>query len=221
MKIVFVLLLLTCSCAGTAYNKAQSPTSISHKANIQGFLGVLSLEEQDYQVDPVFADDVGSDLDKLPTLGFALQKPLGGERIQLGIEGGMSAAWERDTAAFDTGGGVIVVGDNDLFLSEAFIGVYASILLGQKARIYAGAGPMLQYASAELEFEDGGTLEQLEESGVGGGAYARIGIEYEFSPGSSAGFFIRHVEATVDLDGDIGDVDLEGTHIVFAVTTSF
>ena len=96
--------------------------------------------------------------------------------------------------------------------------MHVSIPLGSKARTYAGTGPVLQYASAELEFEDGGTFRQVEESGFGGGDYGRIGFEWELWTGGHIGVFVRRVEATVELDDLAEDVDLETTQVVLAFT---
>ena len=135
---------------------------------MQGFFGVTEFQKVSVDLPGGgHIDGDKGDLDQLPLLGGGAQWKLGGDRIDWGLEGLMSFAWRSDATAFVVGGGGAAVAvDTDLLIFELFGGPFASTFLGDKVRVYGGAGPLLQWASFDQDVGDGG-------SGFGSGVYAR------------------------------------------------
>ena len=79
---------------------------------------------------------------------------------------------------------------------------------------YAGAGPLLQFANYDQEF--GGTSDNG--SGFGFGGYARTGLELVLGSGAMVGIGARWSNSTVDLDGGLGDLEIEGTQLMLTVS---
>lgn len=222
MRFPCILLLACTSCAATQQDSFEwNPEEPERKSSIQGFMGVMELDDQRYDLPPGLGEYADSEIGTMPALGFAVQRKVAGERLQFGIEGGVTVGFERDTAAFNVGNSVIIVGNNNLILGDAFLGMYAALLLGDGARIYAGAGPLLQYADVELEFDDGGSNSRLDQSGFGWGAYGRVGIEFDFGGGQRIGFFMRRLESSVDIGDDLGETDFKATQAFFTLSQMF
>ena len=97
---------------------------------IQGLIGVTNFEEIDLDDSSVGGSDSAEiDLDVLPALGFALQKPINdsSNKFDIGIEGGMSIGWDTENIAFRSGGGGAVVAIRaDLIFFDIFGGAYVS-----------------------------------------------------------------------------------------------
>ncbi len=68
------------------------------------------------------------------------------------------------------------------------------------------------------QYEESSVLDDGSNSGFGLGVYARTGLEFAVSPNSLVGFGVRWSDATVDLGGDDGDLDVRGVQL--AVTFS-
>src|SRR6185436_15697759 len=120
------------------------------------------------------------------------------------------------------GGSVVVVADNDIFLFDFFGGPFFDLMLGQRTRVYVGAGPLLQWGSVDLDWNQPiqGHVHSSD-SGFGVGWYARTGIEFAMRPGLQIGFGIRWVDSYLDLSGDIDRLDFEGEQYYLTVTESF
>ena len=81
---------------------------------IQGMLGVTDIDEEEVDLDDSLGAEVDSISQTLPLLGAAVQYPVwGGERFQLGFEGGSTIAWDRDTTRVFLGNGTVVVRDSE------------------------------------------------------------------------------------------------------------
>jgi opacity protein-like surface antigen len=121
----------------------------------------------------------------------------------------------------------VVVVDNRLVLTDLFIGGFVSTDLSRKARIYAGAGPMLLvgYYKIENEEEDTTTSTFIEEdeteSAVGAGLYARAGIEFRVSENTMLGLGIRAFRSDLDFEDTVGRVDVEGVQAMLTYTMRF
>lgn len=180
---------------------------------MQGFLGVSSYEHVSVEGGDVDGDE--GELDTLPLIGGGGQWKVGGRHIDWGVEGMLSFAGRADAEAFAVGGGGAVVAvDVDLLLFELYGGPFASVFLGDKLRLYGAAGPMLEWADYEQEtdgFPDDG-------SGFGGGWYARTGFEYALPSWTLIGLGVRWSDATVDLGGSLGDLEIDGLQYVFTVS---
>lgn len=243
-----VLVLLACfllfaalftSCAQThnyepvdRYDWKDSGTKHFEGYNIQAMFGVTKFDEDELSyekessTDPTL--DAESDLSTLPLIGAAGQMPLIGETIQGGLEGGFFFSWWRDEVrARSSGGTTIVVIDNSLILTEIFFGGYASADLGDKFRIYAGAGPLLMFGRYELETEDTDeavpvSVEEDETaSAFGAGGYVRAGVDYMLTRNSSLGLGVRAIKTRLDFDDEIGKVDLEGIQGMLVYSVRF
>jgi hypothetical protein len=155
---------------------------------LQGYIGALLIESLEVEGggDLDYIDE--PDLDDLPMIGGGAQWVLGGDRIDLGFEGGLAFN-------FSTGGGAVLVGgggaavavDVDLLLVDLYGGFFASTFLGRKVRVYGGVGPLLQFADYDQSgggFDDGG-------SGFGFGYYVRTGFEFVLASRTMLGLGAR------------------------------
>jgi hypothetical protein len=178
-------------------------------AMLQGYLGatIYDVERTEGGV-TVTADDV-----EIPSIGGGGQWKLGGERIDFGLEGLLGFNWRSGSTAFATGGGGAVVAvDVDMFLFDLYGGPFASMFLGDAARVYVGGGPLMQWV-----FYDEGP--NGDDSGFGLGYYVRTGLEFGLGGGSLLGAGVRWSDSSVDLGGSLGDVDVDG--FLWMITYSY
>jgi opacity protein-like surface antigen len=186
---------------------------------MQGFVGVSRLESVTLDQSgtaPVEIDD--TELDDVPFVGGGAQWKLGGTNVDLGVEGLFALGWKSNVEAFYLGGGGAVVAvDVDTLLVDLSVGPFASVFLGDKTRVYVGAGPIVQFLNYDQEEDLSGLSESG--SGFGVGAYARTGIEFRISPTSLLGFGVRYTDSEIDLDDGLGDFDVEGFQGFLTMTT--
>jgi len=182
----------------------------------QGFLGVSYFQDVSIDLDgPGRIDGDEGDLDELPVIGGGGQWKLGGDRIDFGIEGLLSFSGRADAAAFVVGGGGAAVAVNvDLLIFELYGGPFASMFLGEKARVYGAAGPLLQWAN----YNQSGNGFGEDGSGFGAGYYARTGIEFVLPSRTLIGFGARWSDSSVDLGGNLGDLEIDGLQVLFTVS---
>lgn len=175
----------------------------------QGWLGVSELQSDEFERDG-----------ELPVIGGAFQQPLGGRAANLGFEAGLSFEWEGDLRSVSGGGGgLTVVADNDVLLADLFVGPYGEIVLAERWRFYAASGALLQYGACDAEINDPSTgLTEVEEDALGGGVYARGGLEFVLPSGASLGLGVRWVDAELDFGPEIGSYDLERVQWLFTLT---
>jgi hypothetical protein len=189
---------------------------------VQGIFGVSDFHVSDIGLDPSRGEIVDDNGMTLPMLGGVFQHPLSGGRSHLGIEAGFTFGWQGDVVGFTTGGGGAVVAvDNEVFLTDIFVGPYIDTPLGQTGRAYIGAGPLLQWANVDLDWNTALGHEHASDDGFGYGYYARTGLEFMARPGLWLGFGVRWVDAHVDLSGELKDLDLEGLQYYLSVTENF
>jgi len=155
-----------------------------------------------------------------PMLGGIAQHALRDGVIQIGVEGGLTLGWSGDRTVITAGNGTVITeSDNDVFLVDGFVGGYVNLPLEGGWRFYGGAGPVLQFASVSLEFEDVlGFPVEVNESGVGGGYYVRTGFEIDVGDDVMVGFGLRWLDSYVDLGGGLDGLYLEG--IQYGLTAS-
>jgi len=179
----------------------------------QGFLGVGYPDELEFDTVEVDADE----LDNLPVIGGGMQLKLAGERFDFGVEGLLSFSFRSDLVAFAAGGGgAFVAVDVDVWVFDLYGGPFLSKNLGDRARVYAGAGPIVRYFEL-AQNDDDDTTDFEDDSGFGAGAYARTGLEFLLPSGTLVGFGARWSTAEVDL-GDVGDSDVEDVQVLFTMT---
>jgi len=183
---------------------------------LQGFFGVTEYTKVDRNgggTPSVDGDD--GNLETVPIIGGGAQYKLGGENLDYGLEGLFSFGGRANATAFAAGGGGAAVAVSvDLLIFDFYGGPFVSTFLGDKLRVYAGVGPLLEWASydqSENDVSDSGT-------GFGYGAYARTGFEFVLPSRTMIGMGVRWSDTTVDLGGDLGDLDLEGFQILFTVS---
>jgi hypothetical protein len=112
------------------------------------------------------------------------------------------------------GDGAAVTVDVDLFVFDLYGGPFASAFLGDAIRTHVSAGPLMQWA----QYEEASVFDDSSASGFGLGWYARTGLEFALSPRTMIGAGVRRADTKVDLDSNLGDLDLEGFQ--FAITVS-
>lgn len=187
---------------------------------LQGYVGVgypqgVTFDSADGS--PIEID--GDELDNLPVVGGGGQLKLAGEAFDFGLEGMLGISFRSDLEAFAAGGsGAVVVLDLDLFVLDFFGGPFLSKRLGDRVRLYAAAGPLIQFLEYSEDGDDGST--DGDGSGYGGGLYGRGGIEFLLPSGSLVGFGVRYSSTDVNLGGELGDYDLESLQLLITVSRS-
>lgn len=181
---------------------------------LQGFVGFSEYSRVAVEggSGPVNGQD--GDLDRLPLIGGGAQVKLGGRRVDVGLEGLFSFSGRANATAFAVGGGgAVVVLDVDLFVLDLYGGPFASVFLGDKARVYAAGGPLAQFAdydSNDVSIDGSG-------SGFGVGLYARAGLELRLPSNTWVGAGVRWSDSEVDL-GTAGDLEIEGLQFLITVS---
>lgn len=180
-------------------------------ALLQGYFGAsINNVERSHNGITVEADDV-----ELPSIGGGGQWKLAGDGIDLGLEGMIGFNWRSSSTAFAVGGGGAAVAvDVDLFLLDFYGGPFASTFLGDSLRVYVGAGPLLQWA-----FYDERSATSEDGNGFGLGYYARTGLEFRVGRTALLGFGVRWAESSIDVGGNLGDIDVDG--LLWMVTYSY
>ena len=190
----------------------------------QGWIGVTELNIDNLDIDPSLGSADGSTSTEMPLIGGAMQFPfVGKRRIHFGIEGGFSFGFRSNIEAFAFGSnGAVVVTDNDVFLTDLFLGAYSDADLGQSFRIYGGVGPVLQFGSIDYDYQDP-VLGQVRvnDDGFGTGYYGRVGFEFKLSPASAIGMSYRYVDSNLDFGGLVHGMDLEQDQYMVTFTESY
>jgi opacity protein-like surface antigen len=171
---------------------------------MQGFLGVSGYSNVEVEDASIDGDD--GDLDQLPVLGGGAQWKLGGERVDIGIEGLLAFSWRANAEAYSVGGGTAVVVDVDMSVFELYGGPFMSFVLGDKWRAYVAAGPVMQW----VDYDQSGNSLDEGGSGFGSGWYARTGLEFALPTRTLIGFGVRWSDTSTDLGGSLGDLEMDG-----------
>jgi hypothetical protein len=165
-------------------------------------------------------DGSGESLAQMPTIGGGGMFKLGGDGVDFGLELMFSFSGRANASAIAIGGGGAVIAVSvDMFLFELYGGPFANVFLGNDTRVYASAGPLMEWAdftqqSDSANIDDHG-------HGFGTGFYARTGIEFALPDRTMIGFGVRWSKSTVDLDNSLGTLDLDGFQVVLTVTEGF
>jgi opacity protein-like surface antigen len=196
-------------------------------AHIQVLLGATRYFDLNFQhrstTDP--SVEATSEITVMPALGISGGMPLLKGPVTLGLEGGALFSWRNDsvTAVGQGGGNVRVYIDNKLYLLDLFFGPYVIADLGQRTRIYAGAGPLLmvgQYdTSSDEHVSESETIREDESSMASGvGLQARAGIEFKFEDGSLMGLCVRGFNSRLDFEDVAEDTDVKGLQFLITFT---
>lgn len=185
-----------------------------------GMIGVTDLTVSEIDIDDSRGEVVDNNGMTLPLLGGVFQHPVSGDRTQLGVEGGFTFGWQGDVVGVAVGGGnVVVAADNDVFLTDIFVGLYGDTMLGDKTRVYVGAGPLLQWVNLNIDWDDPGSGHvHTSESGFGYGYYARTGIDFMVRPGMYVGLGARWMDAKADFSGIVNEFNTEGVQYFMTFT---
>jgi hypothetical protein len=183
---------------------------------MQGFVGVSLYDKVSREGgSSVDVDGDAGEADELPLFGGGAQWKLAGDNLTFGLEGLFSVAGRSNASAFTAGGGGAAIPvDVDLLVMDLYGGPFVSTFLGDKVRVYAGAGPLFEYADYEQDIlgsHDSG-------SGFGLGAYARTGLEIVTHSGTMIGVGVRWSDSSVDLGADLGRLELEGFQALVTVS---
>jgi hypothetical protein len=183
---------------------------------MQGFIGVTfydKVKREGGNTADVEGESGG--LDQMPLIGGGGQWKLGGNGLDYGIEGFFSFEGRANAAAVAIGGGGAAVAvDVNLFIVDVYGGPFISKFLGDKLRVYAGAGPMFQFASYDQEFSN----TYAYGSGFGVGGYVRTGLEMILPSRTMIGLGALWMDTNVDLSGNLGNLDMEGYQIYLTVS---
>lgn len=185
---------------------------------MQGYFGVSYYDNVTVEGSgPGHVDGDKGDLDQLPVFGGGAQWKLGGERIDYGLECLFDFSWRSNATAFVVGGGGATVAvDVSMLIWEIYGGPFVSVFLGDNIRLYAAAGPVMQWA----QYDQYGVATD-HGSGFGTGLYARTGIEFVLPSRTMFGFGARWSDTRTDLSGNVGDLQMDGLQILLTVTRGF
>ena len=124
------------------------------------------------------------------------------------------------------GNGLRVSLSSSLWMFDLAGGGYANLYLGREgnARIYAGGGPLMMYASyrTDKDFNDESVEDLIDtESAFGLGLYARGGIEFRVANAGMLGLGVRGTWSNLDFSDSGGRSDLSGLAAFATFTAGF
>jgi hypothetical protein len=200
-------------------------------AGAQFMFGYTSLDKDEIDFDDI-ADEIDledvPDLSDMASIGGVGSHTLAGDNFTIGVEyGGILSGMMDDVDTYANNGNARVTFDTSLFLLDLFVGPQANWWIGDRFRLYGGAGPLLMvgYISAdfeEREIEDELDIELNESETVAGfGGYARLGAEFVFRGGSSLGLGVRGFTSSLDFEDTLGEVDINGVQGFITYTAKF
>lgn len=198
----------------------------------QTWFGITHLDEEDQDIVKTSTFDATvstrSDFSAMPLLGMAIHTPMQGDVFSAGAEGGLALDWWYDTETARNGAGVkILETRTELGIIEFFVGGYMSADLGDAARIYAGAGPMVMLGILDSDIEETNPAlpvryeDDESDAAIGAGLYARAGLELFVSESCLVGLGVRKIEADLDFGRSTGKIDYDGVQFLLTWTFRF
>lgn len=122
-------------------------------------------------------ETVTMDMSTLPQLGGAwATQPKGDKKLSVGLEASLLLGFKFDDVNTYSGARATYVSvSSSLWMMDIAGGAYANLILTEKIRLYAGAGPlvMLSYYSTKSDYFN----TSMSDTAFGWGAYARGGAE--------------------------------------------
>ena len=223
-----LFLLIALPLAGCQNQKHQS-------MYVQGMIGANTVGKDHVSYTKLPADatsEPSTDLPTAPMIAFAGQQPLVGDfAINAGVEFGGTLTWWRDGAdvyGYTGGGGTVVIVnyDNRMWMVDFFGGPYASLMLGEKVRIYGGVGPTIVWAGLEYDAEYEGVNGRLTsytgyDDEWSWGGYGRVGLEYMMSKRDLVGIGVRYLRTDFRFSELDTSLDFETWQIMATFTTKF
>lgn len=179
---------------------------------LQGYFGAGVYDRIQLDGDSTIDDDATA-----PLFGGGALWKLAGERVDIGLEAMFNWGGNAEVVAFSsTGAGLVVAVDANVTVFELYGGPFISMFIDRRLRLYASAGPQMEWV--EYNEFDPDLDTDVESTAFGVGGYARAGIELLLDTGTLIGIGVRRSQATVDLPDGRGELDLEGTQYLFTVT---
>jgi len=159
------------------------------------------------------------DLERHPLIAGAFQWPLWGRRLDAGLELGGSLGFQSGGGYVSAGGdGLVVAVDIDMYVFDLYGGPFLSTALGESVRVWASAGPLMQFAEYDM---DGAEGVSNRDSGFGTGLYGRAGIDVVVSKTMMVGVGARWLDTRASLGGTLGHLDMQGTEVFVTFTSGF
>jgi hypothetical protein len=187
---------------------------------LQGYIGAARLDQVELSGGSSSVDGRSSGVNQYPVIGGGAQWKVAGKRLDFGIEGMIGFGWRSGGSAFvSDGGGLTVAVKVDLLMIDLYGGPFLSIPLGDRARVYGGAGPVITFADYNQKSEE--TIESESGSGFGTGVYGRFGFEFAVWTGAFVGLGARWQDSTISLSGGAGDLEAQGWQYFLSVTQGF
>ena len=185
---------------------------------VQVLLGAAQYDEDSLTFNAqVAGEDIRENLSKMPVFGVIGQYPLSLGKSQFGVEWGGLFGWRsRKTSIYSTISSTRIRVETSFWLFDLSVGLYGSQTLGNNWRIYAAAGPTMLFASYSEDREatpvplsaSDARDNSSEQFGVGG--YARVGVDYQISPGAYVGICGRGLVSNLEFDSHVADGQLSG-----------
>ncbi len=198
----------------------RAPGSLTHlvpgQTIAQGLVGAsfLAKADRDGGNNPPVPGQAG-DFEQVPMLGGVFQHAMWGDRVDMGLEVGGTLGFQTGGGyVYAGGGGLTVAVDINMSLFDLFGGPFISLPLGNKARVYGSAGPLLQFAN----WDQTGIGVNQTGTGFGTGLYTRAGFEYMLSRTMLIGIGLRWTDSRVSLGSGLGSLDLQGTQALISFT---
>ena len=205
------------------YAPTYAPPPPRNPSYVQGLLGVTELHVKSLDIGFGPGQWESSDDATMPLIGGAVQRMLGGsDNFHYGLEGGFMFGWMGNVESVVIGSGAVVVAaDNDVFMSEFSGGLAAELMIGDKMRLYGGAGGLLDWAIVDVTFNDPSFgFISASGNGWGLGVYTRLGFDVLLQSGMRLGFCWRWFDTDLDMGGGIDDLQLDGMQYMLTFTKS-
>lgn len=234
MRLLLCLLLLVglASCRNTRqdryepYEPYQTPYSGTDlepgQVIAQGMLGASLLTDVSRTGGDYPPVTESGDLERLPMIAGSFQWPMWGKRIDAGLEAGGSLGFRTGAGYFRAGGsGLQVALEIDMYIFDLFGGPFVSTSLGDKVRIWGGAGPLMQFVNYSQDGTQGDEDISASSTGFGTGYYVRTGIDLMATKSMMVGIGARWVDSRTSLGSGLGNLDMQGTQLFVAFTSGF
>jgi opacity protein-like surface antigen len=187
---------------------------------MQGFFGASTFDHFERTGGSGPDVEASSSSTQMPVIGGGGQWKLGGKELDFGLELMFSFSGRANATAFAFGGsGATIAVSIDMLVFELYGGPFVSCFLGDSARVYASAGPLMEWVDYDEQIP--GTTTHTSGDGFGTGVYARTGIEFALDDSMMLGLGARWSNSTVDLGYGLGDLDVDGFQFVLTITEGF
>ena len=223
-KTAFVLMVILCTLA----SPARAQTEWEEKTAVQALIGVAHFNS--LILDATHSADSSVETETeytwMPLIGLSGQLPfMQAATFSAGLEGSALAGWRsRRITVLGRNNTFYVRFDNTLLLLDLSMGLYLSAELGNTARVYASAGPLLMFGisdndTREITTEEGTPVNNHDSSSAfGAGMYGRAGIEFRLADKSLMGVGVRVFSSRLDFDNVDDETRVRGVQFMITYT---